>query len=654
MFRPSAGACALALLSLSTGCRLDQGLQGKDGVVDGSIDSSPALDSDTDSGSDTSLPECAEFAPATTGAAAENLACGTRGAGNPEAWSAAVEFVYEAPEAATWHARGANVPALILRPRGDACSQGDGLACLFTATRDLSVAVYTAGLRTPFAVGEPIEGDEGRDVPTWLGIASGDEAAIVDFVDTDGSTFDNHVIRRATSGRQTASIVGNADCGWGKTLMLPTDLDADGNPEIVTCSCVYDLVAEEERFCYGGRNGFEDMRWNGLAVADLDLDGIPEIANGGVVFYSTGVPWWRADFEPDGPMQPFIIQADGDPEAEIGWVSAEWMLYEHDGTPKFDSPRSYGRSRHMAGPPCVGDFDGDGVAEAAWADGDKVVMVEMDGSLAWTVPAEGLMGTGGGGEVACSGWDVDADGALEVLFADRLSFRILDGRTGATLFEETRHSGQSTLNLPVVADIDDDGHGEIVLATGCPDEACEDWGIIAVFGHPGGAWPAAGPAWPSFDYAVRNISSEGIVPATPPDFWNDPGTYRGRLATDDTLPLRADLVGAVTDVCAESCDDGPVHVALQAGNQGPVDVPEGLPYALYAVDESGDRLVATGTLPALPAYTWAAGWEVTLTPADLGSRGLRLVVDDDGADRPQLWECEEGNNEAVWVEAVCP
>ena len=150
MFRPSAGACALALLSLSTGCRLDQGLQGKDGVVDGSIDSSPALDSDTDSGSDTSLPECAEFAPATTGAAAENLACGTRGAGNPEAWSAAVEFVYEAPEAATWHARGANVPALILRPRGDACSQGDGLACLFTATRDLSVAVYTAGLRTTF------------------------------------------------------------------------------------------------------------------------------------------------------------------------------------------------------------------------------------------------------------------------------------------------------------------------------------------------------------------------------------------------------------------------------------------------------------------------------------------------------------------------
>ena len=63
--------------------------------------------------------------------------------------------------------------------------------------------------------------------------------------------------------------------------------------------------------------------------------------------------------------------------------------------------------------PNFADFDGDGDAEIAWASSSQFNMFELDGSIKWTqyvVDASGL--------ASCSGYDINGDGAYEVLFAD--------------------------------------------------------------------------------------------------------------------------------------------------------------------------------------------------------------------------------------------
>ena len=61
------------------------------------------------------------------------------------------------------------------------------------------------------------------------------------------------------------------------------------------------------------------------------------------------------------------------------------------------------------GPPCVADFDGDGQAEIAWASSSLFNMFELDGSVLWTRSV-----TDASGLAACSGYDIDGDGAYEV------------------------------------------------------------------------------------------------------------------------------------------------------------------------------------------------------------------------------------------------
>ena len=322
--------------------------------------------------------------------------------------------------------------------------------------------------------------------------------------------------------------------------------------------CSSDLI--HDSMVLNGEDGTEDFEmsvptsgWNYRlpGIADVDNDGDQEIALQGNLYDSDGSLLWESGESGSYGFWPVIIQADSDPEAEIGFVGDNWTLWEDDGTQIFSV--NYG-SVHQPGPPCAGDFDGDGTAEVAWPAYQTFVMYELDGTPVWSVPMDDTSGLAG-----CSGYDLNNDGALEILYADQSSFTIFDGATGAELYVDNTHRSPTIFEYPTVADIDHDGHAEILVAHYGSGTA------LTAYVHNGDGWPAAGTTWNVHDFAITNINPDGSVPIDPEPSWTKYNVYRARVAADD--PSTPDLAVEITDACVADCDYGRSRWACRSGTR---------------------------------------------------------------------------------------
>lgn len=449
----------------------------------------------------------------------------------------------------------------------------------------------------------------------------------------------------ATLARGVAAVDATGALIWA-TAPIPSmnyygvpvvaDLDTDGDVEIV-----YDVAVVE------GSDGTVLATLGGIVplfrspvVADLDQDGSQEILLGGVTFDSAGNDLWQTGGTTWSAFTA-IADVDGDPEAEVLTVTQgtnyDGMAYLHesDGT----LIRSWAIPGYLyPGPPAAADFDGDGEVEFCIPNYEQLHIYDPDGTEVAKARINDSSGAAG-----CSGYDFEGDGAYEALFGAQFAFGIYDGATGAALFESVDHGSQTIWEFPVVADVDKDGSAEIIVATNYYASV----NGIMVYGHAGSGWPRSGPTWPSHDYNSSNIDPDGHVPRWPDPSWQTTNVFRARPSIDDTAA--ADLTVVITDVCVADCTYGPVSLGIQVTNQGAMDVQPGETVTIYAEDET-PRVVATVTLPAVPAGTTLDGIQVDLTAADVGLNGFRAEVDDDGAVR----ECDETNNSAVWTESFCP
>jgi hypothetical protein len=484
-----------------------------------------------------------------------------------------------------------------------------------------------------------LDGATGTEKWSYRGSSTTAGVLIAD-VDSDGEP---DVVGFDPSGRAIA-LSGTGRLKWTATrspsstsypLVTVADLEGDGIPEVIADDLVLDGASGATRFSL---NASVSNPYRIAAVADVDMDGDQEIFMTGTAYDSDGTTLWTTGEAGTYGFWPIVINADSDPEAEIGFVGRNWTLWDHDGTRIYSV--SYGTPQ--PGPPCAGDFDGDGEAEVAWGAYQNFVAYELNGSPMWSVSMDDTSGLAG-----CSAWDVNGDGALEVLFADQTTFKIFDGTTGRTNWSTSNHRSGTVFEYPTVADADHDGHAEIFLASNYG----ASWGAISAWEHDGDGWPAAGSTWAIHDFAITNVLPDGTVPATPDPWWIRYNVYRARVAADD--PSTPDLVTEITDVCVADCDYGPVAVGVAVANQGGADVEAGAILSLYAKD-GAPRVVATRVLPAIPAGTRLEGIQFDLAPADIGANGFRAVVDDDGAGTGAVSECTEDNNADDWTDVFCP
>jgi hypothetical protein len=424
------------------------------------------------------------------------------------------------------------------------------------------------------------------------------------------------------------------------------DLDGDGNPEVLADLLVLDGATGATEFLIPPRG----LNYRSTAVADLDLDGDQEIFLGGALYDSDGTVIW--DTGEEFGDWPLLVQADADPEGEIAVVTTDQMgidfvttftVYDTDGTVLAQAAPviAGGGSVTLPGPPCAGDFDGDGWMEVAaplYLLGPFIEW-ELDGSVAWqNLTSYPTYGSG------CSGFDFDGDGALEIIYAGDEALDIYDGTTGDTLYTDTDHKSATVVEFATVADVDHDDHADLVFVG---NNAAVN--ALTVLEHDGPGWAPAGPIWANNDFYVTNVGTDGSVPRAPEPSWQRYKVYRARTAVESP-PGLPDLLVSITDVCVMDCTYGPVEVGVQVTNQGEVDVPAGTLLSLYADDDSGRRLVATLTLPSLPAGYRAEGSAISLGAEDIGTHGFIAVVDDAGG----VEECDEENNEARWTDVFCP
>jgi hypothetical protein len=417
------------------------------------------------------------------------------------------------------------------------------------------------------------------------------------------------------------------------------DLEGDGEVEVVIGNLILHgkgggVKGKGE---YGAGSGHAWAAAMGVA-ADIDRDGVLEVVTGNASYGPNGEAEWT---QPYADAFVAVGNFDEDPTAEIA-VSGEGSvgLLEHDGEVIWHHQNIMGST---SGPPTIGDFDNDGEPEIGVAGSGKYMVFETDGAVKWSREVSDWSS----GFTGSSVFDFEGDGAAEVVYADENDLWVFNGADGSVKLRETRHSNVTCSEYPTVADVDKDGHAEIIYASAMYSGL--ETGI-RVIGDANNSWAPARPVWNQHAYAVTNVNPDATIPANPQVNWDSYNTFRSGDITAGQGGGMADLVAIIDDVCTE-CAEGSVVVQARIANQGSADVRDPFIVSLFAVDANGvtERLQSQHMEPpleagsALPTLVFDA--KVTVS----GPYDIHLTVDD-GSLVP---ECKDKNNTAKWSEAVC-
>ncbi|WNG50486.1 HYR domain-containing protein [Archangium minus] len=433
---------------------------------------------------------------------------------------------------------------------------------------------------------------------------------------------------------------------WGGPSLA--DLEGDGSVEILDGNRVYDNTGALK---WVGSDGMGGALYTGPVsfAADMDQDGIQEVVNDRAIYRHDGTLLCANTEIPHGFAG--VANFDEDPAGELvvsgdGKVS----LLDHDCSLLWsvDVP-----SGGHGGPPNIADFDGDGQLEIGLPGEWAYSVFGIDGSVKWSSPIQDYSS----GRTGSTTFDFEADGKLEVVFADELKLRIYDAATGAVRWE-IPNSSSTTYENPVIADVDGDTAAELVVVSN--DHMSPGTGThgIRVFRDRNERWAGTRRIWNQHAYSVTNINDDGTVPAHPATNWLDSrlNTFHANVAAyfgGGQSPYAAsDLV--VTALSAACEGEGSVALSARVLNQGEAAVAAGVKVAFFVVDSaSGRTLLGVATVPdALPAGGSALA--TVSVSAFSGTAQLLAIVDDDGTGAGRDTECLENNNShSATVELSC-
>src|SRR5207247_1274736 len=118
------------------------------------------------------------------------------------------------------------------------------------------------------------------------------------------------------------------------------------------------------------------------------------------------------------------------------------------------------------------------------------------------------------------------DGQAEVVFGDETSVTVYRGATGESIYMAPRTS-LTGLETPVIADIDNDGHADIVIVY---STGYGTGGGIRAYNNIDNNWVATRPIWNQHGYYVTNVMDDGRIPAVQVPPWRSGNLFRGNAA----------------------------------------------------------------------------------------------------------------------------
>jgi hypothetical protein len=431
---------------------------------------------------------------------------------------------------------------------------------------------------------------------------------------------------------------GIVDARTGKTLhsfdppqnVIASDIDGDGQLDVVTASQAYH--ADGSLFVDTG------MKGNWPAVGDFDRDGVPEIV---AVDYSTHRMWlWHFDASAAGKYtvvrQPLDINGSLNPAL---------------------CPSGSAGSTMGGGPPTVADFNGDGVPDVALAGGVGYAVFDgtklMDSKVPalqiplWTKQTEDCSSAATGSSI----FDFNGDGRAEVVYSDEQKFRIYEGATGNVLFETCNTTG-TLIEYPVVADVDNDGHANILVvsnsyAVTCKSDNSKQAGL-RIFSSESGTWVRTRRVWNEHSYHITNVEEDGTIPAHETPNWKQSGLNNFRQNKQPGYEFAAP--DAVVQLVA-ACGGSPLVATVR--NLGESALPAGLTVTFYA--GSPPTAVPLGQATTTAILYSAQAEQVSIHPTNppqdfvLGKLPAYATVTTPAG----VQECRTDNNSSGQAYATC-
>jgi len=502
----------------------------------------------------------------------------------------------------------------------------------------------------------------------------------------------------AWDGRDLEATMPGSNLGIGNNAFLGpvstvADLDRDGLQEVIAGNTVYNYDGSE-------RWTYPYTTTNSSCGGSLDCDGYDAVGNfdgdddGEVVIVRLGELFVLNHDGSPVPGIPVPIRIPGAPAdvAEPTYSPSAYLpsapLYDEDGDllpperilcggalhlPAYDAAGNPIMSEgsqvvvdtagaNESGPPTVADFDGDGFAEVGTASSTAYVVFDFQCTgdplpadcerewVRWMVENDDCSSRVTGSSV----FDFEGDGSAEVVYADETSFRIFSGIDGTILYEDTTHSSNTRLEMPIVVDVDNDGKSEIVVPEPNKDP---NLGGIEIWEDSDNNWVRTRRIWNQHAYSVTNVTEDGQIPRVP-----DPNWMHSRLNNFRQNVQPGGLFDApdfvVREIFRLACDRSQFSVAVVVGNDGSLSVPPGiLTHVVVTTDDA--RTFDLGTVATrdwlLPGQSeqLEVVFDVPAGP-QVSAIVVSATVDDDGMGGQQYNECNDDNNVATSNPINCP
>jgi hypothetical protein len=464
----------------------------------------------------------------------------------------------------------------------------------------------------------------------------GYEAPAIGDVDQDG--VPEVLVGWTLLDGKTGQVKKELDPGgtYGPKLTSLADLDGDGKLDVTDGQRAY---RADGTVLWDLRSGPDAIAPGYHAIGDFDHDGVPEV----VIVQSSG------------PHTLAVVHRDAAAPSGAKVLRKGVDINQGISTAAFCGAQS----EYGGGPPTIADFDGDGVPDVGAAgavgyvvlSGKKILDPNVADPTLWFQHTHDCSSAVTGSSV----FDFNGDGKPEVVYSDEFHLWMYDGTTGQNLIPSTCNTTGTLWEYPLVADVDNDGQADLVVASNaygitCPDDGSKQSGI-RVFGSASGSWVRTRRIWNEHTYHITNIGEDGRVPKVEAPNWKQPGLDDFRQNRQPEGEFSApDAIVAVAPRCTS-----PYALVATVTNIGSAALPAGVPVGFHAGGAGGALLGKGATSKTLhPAESEAVVLELPNVPADVTSGKVPVVaVVDDGKPQHAWHECRTDNDASPPASGVC-